>query len=291
MQEVSRAFDIGRALSHGWAGVKRQPVGLLLGSLLLTLTEGGGGGGNPGGGKLEWGDDSPDPGSSSLDLLRDGARGAFGDAFDLHTAGGIGLALVALVCVAFCLAAVLSFRCWILSGYIRTQRDLVIRGEAGAGTLFSGGPDVVRLVLWKLLSVALVLGVVAVAAIPALVGGGAAYLAQAGETTIAVIAGTALFVFVVPTMIYVGLGLALGDQAVVVDGFGPVAALDRSWSLARGNRLSLFAFFLVTGLFRLSGFLLCCVGIVLTRAMADMGVTESYMLATQSDTEGWATLA
>jgi hypothetical protein len=88
-------------------------------------------------------------------------------------------------------------------------------------------------------------------------------------------------------MIYVGIGLAFGDRAVVIDGLGATDALDRSWSLAKGNRIQLFVFLLATTLFRLAGLLLCCIGVVLTRAIVDVGTTEAYMLATQSSSDAW----
>lgn len=290
MLQVSQAFDIGRAISHGWSGVKRQPVGLLLGSLLLTITEGGGGGGgNPMGGKYDWGEWGSDHKSTAMptDLWGERLQGALGDALDLHTAGGIAAALVGLFCLLICVTLVVVFRCWIEAGYLRTQRDLVITGAASAGTLFSGAADLGRLLLWKLLRVTVGLGVFTVAALPAIVCGLIAYLLHAEKNTILILVGIVAFVCVVPTLIYVGIGLALGDRAVVIDGLGPAAALDRSWSLAKGNRLSLFLFFVVTGVFHVAGFLLCCIGIVLTRAIVDTGTTESYMLATQSNTDSW----
>jgi len=127
MLQVSAAFDVSRAISHGWAGVKRQPVGLLLGSLLLTLTEGGGGGGNPMGGKYDWGDGSSSSDHKSIamptDLWSERIRGAIGDVFDVHTAAGIAAILVALSCALLCVVAVVLFRCWIEAGYLRTHRD------------------------------------------------------------------------------------------------------------------------------------------------------------------------
>lgn len=291
MLQVSEAFDIGRAVSHGWAAVKRQPVGLLLGSFLLTITEGGSGGSNPFGGKYDWGDggSSSDQKSSAMpaDLWSERIRGALGDVLDLETAGGIAALIVGLTCLAMCVVAVVLFRSWIQAGYIRSQRDLVISGQADVGTLFAGGPDLVRLILWKLLSGIVSLGVLTVALVPALATAGIAYALHAEKNAILVAAGITAFVFVVPTMIYVGMGLVLGDRAVVIDGLGPAEALDRSWSLAKGNRIQLFVFFLVTGLFRIAGLLLCCIGVVLTRAIVDAGTTEAYMLATQSGSENW----
>jgi hypothetical protein len=286
MLQVSEAFDISRAVSHGWAGVKRQPVGLLLGSFLLTITEGGGGGSNPIGGKYDWGDGSSSDQKSSA-LPSDLWSGALGDALDLETGAGIAALVIGLVCVTMCVAAVLVFRSWIQAGYLRTHRDLVIAGQADVGTLFTGGSDLVRLILWKLLSFVVSLGVFAVALLPALLTAGIAYALHVEKDHILIAAGIIGFVFVVPTLIYVGLGLVLGDRAVVIDGLAPAAALDRSWSLAKGNRIQLFVFFLVTGLFRLAGILLCCIGIVLTRAIVDMGTTEAYMLATRSDSANW----
>jgi hypothetical protein len=288
MLQVPKAFEIGRALSHGWAGVKRQPVGLLIGSFFLSITEGGGGG-NAGGRKLDWGDWGSDHKSTSMpsDLWGERLHGAVGDAFDLHTAGGIALAFIGILCLGICVALVVLFRCWLQAGYIRTQRDLVISGQASAGTLFAGAGDLGRLLLWKILRGIVALGVITVAAIPALVCGLIGYGMHAEQNAIFLMVGIAAFLFVLPTLVYVGIGLAFGDHAVVIDGFGPAAALDRSWSLAKGNRVHLFVFFFVTGLVHVAGLLLCCIGIVLTRAIVDMGTTESYMLATQPDSETW----
>ncbi len=235
MLQVSQAFDIGRAISHGWSGVKRQPVGLLLGSLLLTITEGGGGGGgNPMGGKYDWGEWGSDHKSTAMptDLWGERLQGALGDALDLHTAGGIAAALVGLFCLLICVTLVVVFRCWIEAGYLRTQRDLVITGAASAGTLFSGAADLGRLLLWKLLRVTVGLGVFTVAALPAIVCGLIAYLLHAEKNTILILVGIVAFVCVVPTLIYVGIGLALGDRAVVIDGLGPAGGA-RSLVVAR----------------------------------------------------------
>lgn len=289
MLQVSEAFEVSRAISHGWAGVQRQPVGLLLGSLLLTLTEGGSGGGNPTGGNYGDGGSSSDHKSIAMptDLWSEKIRAAIGDTFDVHTAAGIGAILVALTCALLCVVAIVLFRCWIEAGYLRTHRDLVITGQADTGTLFSGAPDLVRLLLWKLLSGVVIGGVLAVALVPALASAGIAYGLHAERDTILVTAVLVAFPFVVPTMIYVGIGLAFGDRAVVIDGLGPTEALDRSWSLAKGNRIQLLVFLVMTRLFWFVGIFLCCIGIVLTRAIVDVGTTEAYMLATQPNTDAW----
>jgi uncharacterized membrane protein len=131
------------------------------------------------------------------------------------------------------------------------------------------------------------LGVVTVAALPAIASAGVAYGLHADKDMILGVAVIFALLFVLPTMIYVGIGLAFGDRAVVIDGLGPTEALDRSWSLARGNRIQLFAFLVATRLFWFLGIFLCCIGIVLTRAIVDVGTTEAYMLATQPNSEEW----
>src|SRR5436190_4816370 len=193
MLEVSQAFEVSRAISHGWAGVKRQPVGLLLGSLLLTLTEGGGGGGNPMGGKYDWGDGSSSSDHKSIamptDLWTERIRAAIGDTFDVHTAAGIAAIVVGVMCLFLCVVAVVLFRVWIEAGYLRTHRDLVVTGQADVGALFSGAPDIGRLLLWKLLGAVVGLGVLTVALVPALAAAGVAYGLHAEKNAILIIAG------------------------------------------------------------------------------------------------------
>jgi hypothetical protein len=181
-------------------------------------------------------------------------------------------------------AAILVFRSWIHAGYIRLHRDLVTTGAAEAGVLFSGGPDLWRLAGWKILKAVMSLSFLVVSALPAALGAAIAHYGAHASQPVVVGVGLALLALVaVPVTIYVALGLVLGDIAVVIERLGPVGALERSWSLARGNRVPLFVYFFVTTLFSLVGVLACCIGVIVTRAIADLGTTEAYLLATHPD--------
>jgi len=266
---VVEAFDIPRAIGHGWEALKRQPFGLLLGAFLMSATEGGGGGGGNSGGSQDL------SGQSVSDGLREAS----------NALGGAEWAVIALIgaCVLCCGVAVLLFRSWLEPGYLRLHRDLVIQGQAGAGALFGGASAFTRMIGWNLLSGVIMLGTVVVAMLP-----GGALLAVGYELDrslpLMIGGGVLMGIIGVPVGIYVKLGLAFGAHAVSLDDLSVMDALERSWGLARGARLHLFLFFLVTGLFWVAGFILCCVGVFATRAIRDVGVTEGYLLATRPET-------
>lgn len=282
--DLRATFDFSRAISHGWEALKRQPIGLLLGAFLMSITEGGGGGGGGGGSDQENGDwnfggsiDHLGQVLSPSDLL-----GQAGAPFDQLGGLGVGLAAGLVGCMICCGILAFLFRSWLEPGYIRLQRDVVVNGSGEIGALFSGGDAFLNMLLWKLLSGVIGLGTLAFALLPGGALAAAGYFA--GENTALMVAGAALAVLVaLPAVIYVGLGLTLGNYAVALDGLKPVDALERSWSMARNNRVHLFVFLFVTGLFWILGILLCCVGIIATRAIRDVGVTEAYLLATRPD--------
>ena len=55
-------------------------------------------------------------------------------------------------------------------------------------------------------------------------------------------------------------------------------------ALASGNRLVLLRFFMLTGLLHMLSLVLCCPGLILSRAVIDFGETEAFLLATRDDT-------
>jgi hypothetical protein len=197
----------------------------------------------------------------------------------------LGIAAVALSCVCglqlmFWLAA--SF---LKPGYFQLHRELLIEGISSPGKLFGGGSQFKAMAMWTLLKGVIGLGVAVVALAP---GGGlmAVGVSQNNDALMGV-GGLLMLIIAGPALIYVGLGLMLGEHAVALEDMGPMDALERSWELARGNRMSLFFFSFLTGLFNIVGVMLCCVGVIGTKAMIDFGTTEAYMLATNSDWDDW----
>lgn len=265
---VADAFDIGAAVSTGIEALKRQPVGLLLGSFLLTITDGGGGsGGN--GGSSSYGDDG-------------GLGGQISDA--LGSLGGAEAAMIAALfgCLLCCGIGIFLFRSWLEPGYLRLHRDLIVTGAGEVGALFGGGDVFARVALWKLLSAVIGLGTLVVALLPggAVLGAGVAMDESSG---VMITGGVLMALIGLPALIYVELGLWMGSRAVALDGLAPMDALERSWAMARGNRVHLAIFYVVTSVFTLLGFIACCVGVFATRAITDVGTTRGYLVATRPE--------
>ena len=288
MLPVSAAFSARRAISHGWAALKREPVGLLLGSFLLSIVEGGGGGG--GGNNLGNLGNLGSSGSSGGSSGSSGGGGSdwsqsMDDFGNFDDPAFLGVMAVALSCVCglqllFWLAA--SF---LKPGYMQLHRELLIEGVSSPGKLFGGGAQFKSMAMWKLLKGLIGLGVAVVALAP---GGGLLAVGASQDNQTLMFVGAMLMAMIAgPILIYVGIGLMLGEHAVALEDMGPMDALERSWELARGNRISLFFYGLVTGLFNIVGVLMCCVGVIGTKAMVDFGTTEAYMLATRGDWDEW----
>ena len=259
---VNTAFSPGRAISHGAEAVKRQPVGLLIGAFLMAMTNGGGGGGGS----------NFDP--SSLDGTGMGGEGA----------AILGMVALGVACIGCCMGVVFwLFRSWLQPGYYRMHRTLFTTGTVEVSELFQGGDLFKRMALWKLLKALINCGIVVVAALP----GGIVMLAgMLMETEILMLVGTVvMLVIMIPALVYVALGLVLGDHFVALQELEPRPALEASWELAKGNRISLLLYFFITGFFAILGLLACCVGIFFTQAIADAGTTEAFLLATRDDWE------
>lgn len=284
MLPVSSAFSASRAISHGWAALKREPVGLLLGAFLLSIVEGGGGGGGNNLGNLGNSGGGSGGGTSGSGGTSDWSQSMndFGDFTDP--------AFLGVMAIAFSCVCALQIGFWLAAsflkpGYMKLHRELLIEGSTSPGKLFSGGAQFKAMAMWKLLKGLIGLGVAVVALAP---GGILLAIGAGGQSeSLAIVGGILMVLLAAPVLIYVGLGMMLGEHAVAIDDLGPVDALERSWDLARGNRFSLFFYGFLTGLFNIVGLMLCCVGVIGTKAMTDFGTTEAYMLATRSDWDDW----
>jgi hypothetical protein len=291
------AFDIAARLSSGFRALKVAPWPLLLGALLMQCTEGGSGSGGNYSGSGGSGDDGSwdsydweNLGASIGDLATPDPAGA------IANVGGAELAIIAVVLVLalgvglLCGGAMLAFRSWVHGGYVRLHRQVLRTGAGGFDTLFGASDVFVSMIGFKLLWGLIYTGTLMLALLPGgvLVGAGAI-----AEVTPLIWVGVALMVLVaIPVALYVTLGLVFGELAVALDGAKAMQAVERSWELARGNRLWLLLYLFVTGMFTLVGICLCCFGVVFTRAIADTGLTEAYLLATRpaAELEGWWSL-
>lgn len=289
--DMSAAFDPIRALRHGFSALKREPGGMLLSGLALSFLDGGGGGG---GGNVPDLSGLSDGGGSGGDPFGGGGSGGGGggggwenalDYADLVQsqigAAEAGIAAVAvgvMGCVFVIQIAFWLAKSWLTGGILEMHRELLLEGRSSIGMIFGGGAHLKNVAVYKLLVGFLTACLFLVLGAPAI--GAGVYGAIEKNTAAMVAAGVFAVLFLVPVAIYVGLGTMLGERAVVLENLGPTEALRRSWSLASGNRITLFYFSFMMGLANFAGLLLCCIGLIPARGVSEFAITEAFLLAT-----------
>ncbi len=280
---VSEAFDIGKCLGWGWQGLKAAGLTMWLGGFLMNCTSGGGSGSS---GYSPSGDDT-EPGE-----LPDFSQ-YVPDFSDPET-----LAIAALVVVAIGMLVLFAtaIQAWLEPGWIKAQQAVLETGDAGVELLFSGGSHFAAMFQWKLLSMLIRFGVGVATTAP---GGVLLALGVSQQSWALGGAGVALIVLLAgPATIWLSLGLMLGSHAVVLDDAGPREALERSWALAAGNRLTLFfvgfAYGVVSMVATVVGIMMLCIGVLFTapaaRAVTNLAITAGYLRATRGLEvgESWA---
>lgn len=254
------AFDPVRSLRASWAALSAAPAPLWVGGILMFLTDSGGGGG-------PWGMQGKGSGRELEEL------------WPLIVAGA---AVSCCMGIAF---FVLSSWVWI--GFANSVEEVMRTGRGDVGRVFESKGRVVTMMLARVLSGLLTV----LALVPLVIAVGAAVWLDQSHMLPRVpaigmgITGGVVGLFVVA---YVALGLTFVPQSVALEGADAVDAVRRSWSLAQGHRWRLFFFHLVTGVFLLLGFCLCCVGVFATGTLATIARVESYVAFTRgSELPGW----
>jgi hypothetical protein len=288
---IGRSFAPGRAIDNGMAAVRLALGPMWLAGLLMGISDGC----NmptqfP---SLPIGD--KDDASSWLripdvDGWRMAATGA--SPFSPEMLGWIvGIAAVVVVVALTVGIALFAFGAWVHTGFIRLHVNILEHASDAVAPLFSGKDRFWVMAGWKLVAGFSVSAAVLVAAWP---GALVAYVGYARESQTMLVAGVAAMAIVaLPVVVFVALGVYLGDCVVALENVGPIAALRRAWALARGNRFALFWFAFVCFAVQLVGALgivLCCVGIVFTMplaiALTGFAKTESFLLFTRGIASG-----
>jgi hypothetical protein len=293
------AFDIGQRLTSGFEALGRAPWPLLLGAVLMQCTERSGGsysgGGGGDGGSWDEADrlesyDWDSLGSHIGELSGLASGGAIGQLGMGELAILVSIFLAVMGIVIGCAVVIVLFRAWLHPGYLRLRAEILRTGSGSFATLFGGADVFGSMLAYKVLSWVISMGVV----LGALVPGIAVVIVGAvlESTPVAVVGLVMAALLSTPVSIYVWLGLRFGAHAVALDGDGALEALERSWALARGHRLRMLLYMVVTGALWLGGMCVCCVGIFVTRAVVDVARTEAYLLATRDEpdlrsTRGW----
>jgi len=292
---IGDAFSLRRSIGNGFLAVRLATGPMWLGGFLMSISDGCGNVPT----SLPDLPDTGDDGSSLFTLPGRWPALAFGLAPSDFTADelfGLVVGIVVAVAVAMLLVgvALYALNSWLQTGFVRLHVNILERASDELGPLFSGRDRFWHMAGYKLLSGLIVSGTAIAAAWP---GALLAYFGYVSDRSTLLIGGIgAMLILAVPPLVYVWLGVYLGELAVALDGASPVHALRRSWSLAHGNRMPLLGFAVVCLLIQfvsLAGVLLCCVGLLATvplaRALTGFAKTESYLLFTRgtAQAEAW----
>jgi hypothetical protein len=299
---IGDSFSIHRSISHGFLALRTAAGPMWLAGMLLSISDGCNGGSGDLIDLADLGDDDDNasslfalPARASAFLAHGFARvGAPAEGFEL-VGWIIGAALAFVLAVLLIGAMLFALNCWLQTGFVRLHVSILERASDELGPLFSGKDRFWHMAGYKALAGLALWATVLVAVWP---GALLAYYGYARDQNTLLIGGLGAMVIVaLPAVIYVALGMYLGELVVALDGATPVHALRRSWALARGNRMPLLGFGFVCALVQfvsLAGLLLCCVGVLATvpfgRSLVGFAKTESYLLFTRgpAQTAGFA---
>ena len=257
--EFNQAYDPIRALQTSWQLIRQSPLPLIIGGVVLVITDGNGGGGG-----------------GNFGNIFDGRGGARDPDWDV-----IAPMLIGVIGFACCLGiAFFVISSWVRIGFANSVEEVLRTGQGDVGRVFEGKGRIVSMLLARLLAGLILV----VAALPYLLVVLVAAMATAGfdqnwEIGFAILVAGAIVYL--PVWVYVRLGLLLVPQAVALEGLQPVDSLRRSWSLVSGHRWMLLWYSILTWIWYAIGFCACCVGIFLTGTMTEAAKTESYLALTR----------
>jgi hypothetical protein len=295
------AFSIRRGIGNGLLALRTAAGPMWLAGLLLSISESCNSGGGDLADLIDLGDD--DDHASSFSALPARGRALLAHAFARFGANSDGFelggwmigAVLAFVLVALLIGlALFALNCWLQTGFVRLHVNILEHASDELAPLFSGKDR-----FWAMAGLKALTGLALVATGIVAIWPGVllAYYGYGRDSNTLMIGGFgAMVIAALPAVVYVGLGLYLGELVVALDGATPVHALRRAWALARGNRMPLLGFGVVCALVQfvsVAGLLLCCVGVLATvpfgRSLTGFAKTESYLLFTRggAQTASW----
>jgi len=256
------AFDPFRSIGSVWRLLKTAPLVVIVGGILLSFLS------NP---------------TAGLQFALPNEPGTDPDAFLQQLQNYLPLVSAVLL---FGMVGSLLLSSWLALGHARAIEKAMRTGEDDLGMVFSTGGRFGAMVLTKLISGLIQIGV----ALPLLgVWGVVLFFVNEGrmESGAAILIGLAAGVIWLMAVLYVYLGLLMAVPIAALEPVSAGEAIRRSFQLANGRRWSLLLFVLVSGVFAVLGLVACCVGVFLTSAMAMAMPTEAYLMHTRSDRGNW----
>jgi len=260
--EFNQAYDPFRALQTSWQALKKAPLPLIIGGVVLLITGGGGGGGGNIGSSFE------------------GKEDVNWDVMAPLILGFVGL---------FCCLGIVFFviSSWVRIGFANAVEEVLRTGDSDVGKVFDGRGRLGSMILARLLAGVIVVASILPYGLVLLI----AVLATEGFHRDEELGAGILVAGLIPCLpiiVYVGLGVALTDQVVALEGLQPVDSVRRSWSLVKGHRWMLLWYSIVTGFFAIIGICACCIGVFLTGTMTEIAKSESFLALTRGkERDGW----
>ena len=175
----------------------------------------------------------------------------------------------------------------VMAGLMVAGALWVQRGEASVGALYTSVRAAIRALLASIVVGLAGMAVAGISLAPAIVAG--AVLAQSGDITTAILAGSVLVLPALPILIYVNLGLLLAPYAAVLDHLGPVESVQQSWAAASGARVTLFVTSFVFGILGVISACMCSVPLIVLIPIQVIGFSSAYLRYARhtDETAGW----
>jgi len=203
-----------------------------------------------------------------------------------NSSGGLSEEALIFLVVVGCGLGLIAFLAssWVRPGVFLNLKSVLATGEVDSHGIFDHQGLFVQVLLARLLKGAIGLVVALLVMSPLIIAFFVALGADEDFGGVLMI-GALIFFFLIgfPTLIYLTCGLAFVGEIVIYEGASPMEALSRSWNLASGNRLQIFLYGLVTGVFSLLGLLLCCIGVLATGAVVTLAWGEAYLQLSDSE--------
>lgn len=184
-------------------------------------------------------------------------------------------AFLVLIVVA-CVIAVLQglFTLWFETGFLRVQADVLHEGEGAVSLLWSGVDRMWALFCWYFLVGTINFGVFSIAFTPAL--GVGFYFGWKQQWIPCILGASLLSLAALPVTLWFTLGLQWGSRWVALENLGPMEALERSWEMAAGRRIETWFLLLAQTLLNFVGFIMCGIGLIVTRPIAELAMTDAF---------------
>lgn len=259
--QFEQAFDPFRSIQASWKLLKKAPLTVLIGGLLLSFLDSGSGGYSN---TVNW---NARGGDQDLEAIWDQVRPM----------------LLIMIPMMVCIGLVMFlFSCWLQVGFARGVKIGLRTGKDEVGTVFDGSGRFVQMVTARFLAAVMcVVGILPIA--------GAALALwlvhrqqDVDEGILVLLFGLAVLVWL-PLYLYLLLGLVLVAPVVACEAISPTAGIARSWRLASGNRLRLLWFWIVLTVFSGIGCCACCIGALITMPMGQVMRFEAYLALMAGD--------